>query len=185
MRGERELRREAYLRKQRFELARLAERGVSMSGNAFSSLLLVKGSPSRDELAGEPLLRGADGDALRAAFVALGYAPEDWVALCAVDLGSGRPLDAPLLREAICVLDPATVVAVDDAAASRLRDAYADELSGLADFDAAMLCEGVLVRVRGMRVMALGEFASSLGDVRKKQVMWARLKRLPPLGEPY
>ena len=185
MRGERELRRDAYLRKQRFELASLAERDVNMSGNAFSSCLFVKGSLSGDELAGGPLLGGADGEDLRAALAALGYAPEDWVALGAVGLGSTAPLDAALLREAVCVLDPATVIAVDGVAAMALRAAYATELAGLPDFDAAMLEEGVVAHVLGMRVMALGEFAASLGDGRQKQLMWARLKKLPPLGEPY
>jgi hypothetical protein len=39
--------------------------------------------------------------------------------------------------------------------------------------------------ILGMRVMNLGGFSAALSDPRKKQLMWARLKQLPPLGEPY
>ena len=44
---------------------------------------------------------------------------------------------------------------------------------------------GVLARILGMRVMNLGGFEESLADPKAKQVMWARLKTLPPEGEPY
>ena len=37
----------------------------------------------------------------------------------------------------------------------------------------------------GVRVLALGGFADALGDQRQKQLMWARLKQIPPLGEPF
>ena len=48
-----------------------------------------------------------------------------------------------------------------------------------------MLEPGYVVYVRGVRVLALGGFANALGDQRKKQLMWARLKQIPPLGEPF
>ena len=48
-----------------------------------------------------------------------------------------------------------------------------------------MLVDGVLAQVAGMRMLSLGGFAASLSDKRKKQLMWHRLKQLPPLGEPY
>lgn len=155
-----------------------------MGGNAFSSILFLKGEPSDDELNGAPLLAGPDGTALRSALGALGYAPEDWCVMLTV-AEDGSALGPELLREAICTLDPATLVACDEAAAQALRETYADELVTLDDFDAAMLVPGKLVRVLGMRVMALGGFAAALSDAHEKQVMWARLKQLPPLGEPY
>lgn len=177
-------RRSLFVEKARADLALLGERGVALGGNAFSSILFLKGEPSDDELAGKPVLGGPDGVALRAALGALGYAPEDWCAMLTVDDG-GTALDPSLVREAICTLDPGTLVACDDGAAQALRDAYADELVSLDDFEAAMLAPGKVVRVLGMRVMALGGFADALGDPHEKQVMWARLKQLPPLGEPY
>jgi hypothetical protein len=36
-----------------------------------------------------------------------------------------------------------------------------------------------------MRVLSLGGFAAALGDKQQKQIMWHRLKQVPPLGEPY
>lgn len=155
-----------------------------MAGNAFSSVLLLKGEPSQNERGSGRLLAGGDGKALRSALQALGYAPEDWVGLAAWDV-RGNTLDASLLREAICVLDPATLVLCDGAAAQVVREAYAQDLSLLESFEEAMLAEGTVVQLAGMRVLALGGFAAALDDMRKKQLMWARLKLLPPLGEPY
>jgi hypothetical protein len=34
-------------------------------------------------------------------------------------------------------------------------------------------------------VLSLGGFAAALGDKQQKQIMWRRLKQVPPLGEPY
>ena len=34
-------------------------------------------------------------------------------------------------------------------------------------------------------ILNLGGFAAALGNPRQKQVMWARLKQVPPLAEPY
>ena len=42
-----------------------------------------------------------------------------------------------------------------------------------------------MVQLLGMRVTALGGFEESLSNPKAKQLMWARLKQLPPLGEPY
>jgi len=36
-----------------------------------------------------------------------------------------------------------------------------------------------------MRVMDLGGFEAALADPKKKQIAWAYLKKIPPLGEPY
>lgn len=170
--------------KARDELSALAARGVLMAGNAFSQVMLLKGEPSEAERDGAPLFVGADGKALRAALQALGYAPEDWVGLATWDEG-GIPLAPGLLREALCALDPSTVIVCDDAAAALVRDAFADDLVALERIDEAMLAPGTCVRLAGMRVMNLGGFAAALGDGRQKQVMWRRLKQLPPLAEPY
>lgn len=177
-------RRERYLAKATAEIEDLARRGAVMAGNALSQIMLVKGEPGPAERDGRQLLSGADGTALCAALRALGYAPEDWVGLAAWG-ANGEPLEAELLREAVCALDPATVVACDDVAADALRETFSEELSLLERFDEAMLAEGVVAQVAGMRMMALGGFEAALADDQEKQVMWSRLKRLPPLGEPY
>ena len=172
---------EAYVAKMTAEITALEERGVRFSGNAFSSVTLVKGEPEAD---GAAPFSGADGTALRNSLMALGYAPEDWNAFLSCD-DAGNPLDDALFAQTIAALDPATLILCDEAAADLARNAFAPELVELADFDAAMLAPGALVVVRGIRMMNLGGFAQALGDNQAKQIMWYRLKQLPPLGEPY
>lgn len=174
MASERDARRRAYLDKAAAEVDALAARGVVMGGNAFSSVLLVKGSSFGE----------ADAAALKASLKALGYAPEDWETLLAQD-ASGDPLDPAVLREAVCALDPATLVCCDEDGAAAVRDAYADDLAAVESLDEALLAPGVVAHVAGMRVLNLGDFAEALSDPAQKQVMWARLKRVPPLGEPF
>lgn len=180
----REDRRDRYVAKARAELESLASQGVLMTGNAFSSVLLLKGEPTEDERAGGRLLSGEDGDALRAALQALGYAPEDWAGLATWDEG-GAPLSEGLLREAICALDPATLIVCDHAAADRIREVYASELLDARSEEQPVLADGKLTVVAGMRALSLGGFAAALASKHEKQVMWHRLKKLPPLGEPY
>ena len=176
------------------ELEALATRGVRMAGNAFSPIVLVKGELNADELAGGELLAGADGHALRAALGAIGYAPEDFCALAAVAgpaqpgdavAAAGEPLPPEVLHEALEALDPEAVLLLDDAAARAMRDAYADALVVIEDFDTAMLKPGLIAPVLGRRVLALDGFEAALNDPREKQRMWAYIKRLPPAGAPY
>ena len=184
MATEREQRRQAYVEKARAELSSLAERGVRMGGNAFSPVLLAKGELSDEEAAGAEPLSGQDGAALKASLKALGYAPEDWETLVAVD-ATGAPLEPELMREAVAALDPATLICCDEAATQAVRDAYAEELAAVDNLDEALLPAGMVAHVCGMRVLNLGGFAAALADPKQKQVMWARLKQLPPLTEPY
>lgn len=197
---------EEFQDKARAELGDLAEAGVVMVGNAFSQVLLLKGepeegasdggaaanadptdappSPDASTAGASALLSGPDGKALRAALGALGYAPEDWVGLSTRD-ADGYPLVPGTLRLAVVTLDPSTVIALDEPAAAALREAFADELVELQSLEAATLQAGSVVQLLGMRVMALGGFEESLSNPKAKQLMWARLKQLPPLGEPY
>lgn len=176
--------RKRYIAKAQAEIGGLVSRGVCMAGNAFSSLLILKGDLGPGDQGGRTLLAGPDGKALHAAFDRLGYAPEDWCAL-STKTEAGESLTPELLREAIAVLDPSTLIVCDETAASCVREAYAEELSSLEDFASAMLEPGHVAEVCGMRAMNLGGFEASLSDARKKQIVWAYLKKLPPLGEPY
>ena len=185
MATERDRRREAYVEKAKAELSGLAARGVRMGGNAFSAVLLAKGELSAEERAGAELLSGPDGVALRKSLAKLGYEPEDWCTVCLPEPGGPGALPASLVRETLVALDPATLVCCDNAAAQAVRDAFADDLADLPSFHEAMLEPGYVVSVRGVRVLALGGFADALGDQRQKQLMWARLKQIPPLGEPF
>ena len=176
------------------ELGSLQARGVRMAGNAFSPIVLVKGELNEAERSGGELLAGADGTALRSALAAIGWAPEDFCALAAVAgageggaesaAAPGEPLPPELFREALEALDPEAVVLLDDAAADVMREAYADALAIIEDFDTAMLKPGLVAHVLGRRVLALDGFEAALSDKAEKQRMWAYIKQLPPLGAP-
>ena len=138
MASERDARRRACVDKATAEIDSLVARGARIGGNAFSAVLLVKGELSDAEKDGEPAFSGVDGKALRASLERLGYAPEDWEWLLAVD-EAGTPLDAALFREAVCALDPTTLVCCDEAAAALAREAYADDLFAVESLEEAML----------------------------------------------
>ena len=133
--------RQEYLDKAKAELGDLAQAGVIMTGNAFSHVLLVKGEPEEAAADGSltKLLEGPDGKALHAALGALGYAPEDWGGLSTND-AEGYPLVPGTLRLAVATFDPSTLIALDDAAAAAIREAFADELVELESLDASWAC---------------------------------------------
>ena len=163
------------MNKTRAELAELEGAGVLLVGNAFSPLLFCKGRPGAAERSGQEPFSGPDGKALRASLVALGYAPEHWAGL-ATWATDGTALDTELLLCAVLALDPATLVACDDEAAQALCGAFVTN---------ALEVPGQVVAVCGMRMLGLGGFEDALGDDRSKQLMWARLKLIPPLAAPY
>ena len=192
------------------EMQSLTRRGVRIAGNAMATIVLVKGELNEDERAGAELLSGSDGTALRACLARLGYAPEDFCALSAVagnaeatgdaadDAAAegaaptpesvampGATLPPELFREALEALDPEAVLLLDETAANVLRDAYADALVVIEDFDTAMLKPGLVAYVLGRRVLTLDGFEAALGDKAEKQRMWAYIKQLPPAGAPY
>lgn len=187
--------RRAYLAATDEEFQRLAACGVRATGNAFSCIVLVKGELNDAERAGGELLAGKDGGALRTALLRLGYAPEDFCALAAVmgegeagvvpTVSPGDPLPSALFREALEALDPEAVVLLDDVAAAVMREAYADALAEIEQFEVAMLEPGLVAQVLGRRVLSLGGFEASLADQAAKQRVWAYLKQLPPAGAPY
>lgn len=188
-----EAKKQAILEATRQELDALTAQGVWMEGNAFSPVVLVKGQLNDAEAAGGSLLAGADGTALRASLAAIGYAPEDFCALSAVAQASDEPAAAPageplpqtLFREALEALDPEAVILLDTVAADLMREAYADALVVIEDFDEAMLKPGLVAHVLGRRVLTLDGFEAALADKAEKQRMWAYLKQLPPAGAPY
>ena len=66
-----------------------------------------------------------------------------------------------------------------------MRKAYADELAQLKTDAEKNFSPRVLVHVCGMRMVNLDNFAGALEDPRQKQLRWAAIKQVPPLGEPY
>ncbi len=159
------------------ELEGLVGRGFAVSGHAFAPVLFAKAS-STHRNGRARLLGGEDGRALEAALERLGYPSDAWAALATEvrpEGGAWVPAAPEELSEAVEVFDPELVVALDDPAARALEGAW--ELP-------APLGSGSVARVRGRRVLSLGGFEAALADPRAKQVMWARLKQVPPLGAP-
>ena len=173
--------REAAVAATRTRVGELANKGVTMAGNAFAPVVFVQGafdSPDNE------LLAGRVGTALRASLERLGYDPQDWCAISALN-DAGEPVSPQLLELTVVSLDPDTIIAIDDLAAGALREAFAQDFASLSDLSQAMFVPGTLTRIRGMRVLNLGNFAQALNDDHEKQVAWARLKMVPKLASPY
>ena len=175
MPSERFMRKEAYMAKTTHEFGDFAAQGVCMAGNAFASVLLVKGQEDFEE---------AELSALKASLEHLGYAPEAWATLLTTTK-TGDPINPQLVRQAISAFSPDTVLMVNDAAVTSVREAYAEELEQLKTDAEKTFSPRVLVRVCGMRMVNLDNFAGALEDPRQKQLRWAAIKQVPPLGEPY
>lgn len=175
MPSERSMRKEVYMAKTTHEFGDFAAQGVCMAGNAFASVLLVKGQEDFEE---------AELSALKASLEHLGYAPEAWATLLTTTK-TGDPINPQLVRQAISAFSPDTVLMVNDAAVTSVREAYADELGQLTTDAEKNFSPRVLVRVCGMRMVNLDNFAGALEDPRQKQLRWAAIKQVPPLGEPY
>ena len=169
------MRKEAYMAKTTHEFGDFAAQGVCMAGNAFASILLVKGQEDFEK---------AELSALKASLEHLGYAPEAWATLLTTTK-TGDPINPLLVRQAISAFSPDTVLMVNDAAVTSVREAYADELAQLKSDAEKTFSPRVLVRVCGMRMVNLDNFAGALEDPRQKQMRWAAIKQVPPLGEPY
>ena len=175
MPSERSMRKEAYMAKTTHEFGDFAAQGVCMAGNAFASVLLVKG---QEDFGEEEL------SALKASLEHLGYAPEAWATLLTTTK-TGDPINPELVRQAISAFSPDTVLLVNDAAVASVREAYAEELEQLKTDAEKTFSPRVLVRVCGMRMVNLDNFAGALEDPRQKQLRWAAIKQVLPLGEPY
>ncbi|MBQ6395000.1 MAG: hypothetical protein IJH87_01445 [Atopobiaceae bacterium] len=172
------MRRNAYVAKTRAEVDALLKRGATLAGSAYPQVLFVKGILNDGEAQGGALLGGADGEALKRSLIRLGYAPQDWAALAATG-------DPKLVCDAVRVLDPTTVVVLDEPAKTIVREAFADGFASQSGLESAMFVDGLVVNILGMRFLSLGGFEAALADTASKQLMWARLKLIPPLGEPF
>jgi len=140
---------------------------VSPQGDELADVLLAKGDPGTAELAHGRALAGDDGVAIGKALDALGLS-EARFAVCtrvgSVDSRS-RVRRLQLLVEAV---DPAVVIALDAAAAEDVAAALG----------VSRLSVGMPVRVHGRTVLAVEDFAGSLGDEERKRRAWTQLKSL-------
>lgn len=181
--------RQAHIDAAQIEFSFLAQKGVRIEGNVFSSLLFIKGTSTSGEGTSSKLMDGIEAKALRAAFGALGWPPEDECVLSTLgefgDSNHSILLDPELFRIAVETIDAEAIVLLDDTAVEAMQLAYAEELSSIEDFNVAMLSVGSIAHVLGRRILALQGFADCLNNSDAKQVMWAYIKKLPPLSEPY
>jgi hypothetical protein len=154
-----------------------------ISGSPLAVVLVVKGQPGVAETAGQPPFAGVDGEALAKALLALGWGEDrkavhsnltDAAALGVLLRPVGAlPLTALELRELIEIVDPVTVVALDQAARTALVEAFSSSESGfLAEFSS-----GTAQMVLGRRFVSVDGFEASLADSHKKQLAWAQLKQ--------
>lgn len=160
------------------ELKDLTDTGVLLDGTIpaevlFISSALAKNPSSRELIAGEAR------EALSKSLDALGYLENSYSIVSTVSLApdeSVLQLPKELLRLAVEVLDPVSVICLDKDASALFFEAY--NQTSEAQF-------GSLYDILGRRVLILDGFAESLHDQKLKQVMWHALKKLPPEQAPY
>jgi hypothetical protein len=134
-------------------------------------VMAVKGLRGVAEDAGGAPLSGADGKALASAFAALGWVQDAW---CGLVLS---PAEGPFLageRLALCVelIDPRTIVALDDAARTAFEAAWGVLLPSAASGPQTA------TDARGRLFVSVDGFESALASERRKQLVWAQLKQL-------
>lgn len=165
----------AWQAKVRAELAaadQLVNAPIMWSGSLTPAVALVKGEPGPAERAGGAAVSGDDGDAAAKALVALGIDGPVW---CTVSrTGDHDEQEGVLLRlrQQLCAIDPALVIALDGVAAADLAAAFG--------IDALMV--GEPVAHAGLILLAIDGLEASLGDETRKREVWRQLQgaRRPP-----
>jgi hypothetical protein len=142
--------------------------GVRGRGDVLAAVLLLKGEPGPEEREAHAVLAGADGPSIGKALEALGL-PSSRYAACTSTDGS-RNASLKRLRLLVEAVDPRMVVLLDPAAAADFAEAFGH----------AALVPGEPVLVLGRTVLALDDFAASLGDERAKRRVWQQLQSLAP-----
>jgi hypothetical protein len=148
-----------------------------ISGNPLASLMAVKGKPGAAERAKAAPFSGGDGLALDKAFGRLGwgYGSQDtraWfgLVLALPDLPALSARDLRLICE---IIDPLTIVALDEVARVALIEAFISTEEGfLADFT-----PGSQTRILGRQLVSIEDFEDALSDDVAKQKVWTQLKR--------
>ncbi|MDR1183206.1 MAG: hypothetical protein LBK67_00230 [Coriobacteriales bacterium] len=146
-------------------------------GDPLASLVALKGRPGEAELNGGVPFCSADGLALDKAFGRLGwgFGTDDTRRWCGIVLV--RPDKPPLSTQDIrllCeIIDPLTIVSLDETARISLIGAFESAEEGfLADFTS-----GSQTWILGRHLVSVEDFEDSLVDEGTKQKAWAQLKR--------
>ncbi|MDR0347251.1 MAG: hypothetical protein LBH56_02625 [Coriobacteriales bacterium] len=165
----------------------LAPFTAHITGNPLASLIAVKGLPGPFEQEGKSPFSGQDGLALDRAFGRLGwgYGSRDtrtWLGVL-LELPSALPAQTQAATPAqlsgaglrlICeIVDPLTIIALDNKAHGALIDAFGAEAEKLAE----QFIFGGETRVLGRQLVSVTGFEDALGEEQAKQRVWAQLKR--------
>ncbi|MHB8761080.1 MAG: hypothetical protein ACYC6J_01615 [Coriobacteriia bacterium] len=140
--------------------------GVRGQGDVLADVLLIKGAPGPDDVRTGRALSGEDGRAIGKALDALGL-PSQRYAFCSKSTGP-KVRAARRVRLFVEAVDPRIVVLLDTVAVSDFAAA----------FGVSRPPAGMRVRVGGRVVLALDDFAASLGDDDAKRRVWHQLQAL-------
>lgn len=144
---------------------------VAWRGDVLADVAIVKGVAGQADTAAREALAGADGEAIDKALDALRLSTRRFY----IAARMGRATAARCVRRlalAIEAVDPRIVIALDATAAADVAAALGSDA----------LAVGSPVRVRGRIVLALEDFAGSLGDESRKREAWRQLKSLGAAG---
>ena len=148
-----------------------------LSGNFYASILAIKGSPGQAEQAGARPFSGNDGPALDKAFGRLGWGfgsqdTRTWIGVLLAP--PGLPVLTAQQLQLLCeIIDPLTLVALDEQAHIALRDAFARTETGLM----SGFVPGTETTALGRHLVSVEGFEGALHDEGAKQKVWAQLKR--------
>jgi hypothetical protein len=164
-------------------------------GDPLASLMAIKGRVGKAERTGGAPFSGDDGLALDKAFGRLGwgFGSQNTRVWCGVALALptqasfapkvSRPIQTPPVAQTplaantlrlICeIIDPLSIVALDDEARLALIAAFESAEEGfLADFTL-----GSKTQILGRQLISVGNFEDALTDETNKQIVWAQLKQ--------
>lgn len=149
---------------------------VAARGDLLAGVALVKGLPGPAETSGGAALSGADGEAADKALAALGHDPARvWRTLSRPEPGIEIEQRAERLRLQLEAVDAELVIALDAEAAADLVVAFGVE----------PLRFGEVRPVGGRRLLAVDGLEASLGDEKRKGVVWKQLRAGKPLPPVY
>jgi hypothetical protein len=146
-------------------------------GDELASIIAIKGKPGAAELEHLAPFSGDDGLALDKSFGQLGWgygskSTRIWLGILLSPLTLPR-LTAEELRYLCEVVDPLTIVALDEPARVALTEAFSSTETGLlVDFH-----KGTGTEVLGRHFVSVDGFEDALADDSEKQRVWAELKQ--------
>lgn len=136
-----------------------------IDGNPYASIVVVKQLLDKDRCTSDTFLRKDDGEALRKACVALGFAPNDFCGISTALCKSPQEN----LRLSLTALDPLYVILCDEQAQADYEAEFLDNRN---------LKIGCLEHLPMHMVLALGNYSKALKSPDTKQAAWRALKSL-------